>query len=303
MHDWSLVFRAFGRALLNSLHPKVLLLTLWPLLASSAVFGLVWWQGGTWVLTRLQGFLLSLPWVQLAEQWLAQWGVPGVTQSLAQAAVLLACLSAAVVVALIVVSVTLTPVLVSQVANARFSSVVSLHRVPWWSALWWSLSSTGVALVWWLLSMPFWLLPLGSVLLPPLVWGWLTFRVLGHDVLAEHALDAERDALLRQHRVPLLFMGVVSAYLGAAPANLLMLSAWAAGALGGLAAGTGVVALNAVAAVTIPLAIGAAVWIYTMVFTWSSLWFAHYLLEALRQLRQSSSNRQASSNATTQVFT
>ena len=36
-------------------------------------------------------------------------------------------------------------------------------------------------------------------------------------------------------------------------------------------------------AVLVPLAI----WIYTLVFVFSSLWFAHYCLEALRQLRAS----------------
>jgi hypothetical protein len=58
---------------------------------------------------------------------------------------------------------------------------------------------------------------------------------------------------------------VVSGYFGAAPAVV-----WASGV---------VFAMLFVALV--PLAI----WIYTMVFAFSSLWFAHYGLQALQALR------------------
>ncbi|MBS0597382.1 MAG: hypothetical protein JSR92_08575, partial [Proteobacteria bacterium] len=76
----------------------------------------------------------------------------------------------------------------------------------------------------------------------------------------------ERRAVLRQHRAPLLVIGIVCGYLGAAPAVV-----WAS------------MTLFAVAfAVLIPL----AVWIYTLVFAFSALWFTHYALAALQALRQ-----------------
>jgi hypothetical protein len=290
MQDWPRVHRAFWRALIHSIHPRVLVLTLWPLLASSAALGLIWWQAGPWVLQAMRTLVTQLP--------LLPWLNHGLTDSLAQAVVMLLCLSVAVMVALLVVSVLLTPALVTLVARGRFPLLQSLYRTPWWAAAWWSLSSTVMALLWWVLSMPLWLLPLGSALLPPLVWGWLTFRVLAHDALAEHALEAERDQLLRQHRMPLLFMGVVSAYLGAAPAHLLMLAAWAASAVGALAAGSGVTALGALAAVAIPVALGGSIWIYTLVFAWSSLWFTHYLLEALAASPQTQPGTADSSHLT-----
>ena len=39
------------------------------------------------------------------------------------------------------------------------------------------------------LSIPLWLIPPLVMVLPPLIWGWLTYRVFGYDVLAEHALE------------------------------------------------------------------------------------------------------------------
>jgi hypothetical protein len=101
--------------------------------------------------------------------------------------------------------------------------------------------------------------------LPPLIWGWLTYRVMAFDALAEHASTEERREIFRRHRGWLLGMGVFCGYLGAAPSLI-----WASGAL-----------FAAAFVILVPLAI----WIYTLVFAFSSLWFAHYCLSALQALR------------------
>jgi hypothetical protein len=110
--------------------------------------------------------------------------------------------------------------------------------------------------------------------LPPLIWGWLTYRVMSFDALAEHASPEERAALIRAHRVPLLCIGVLCGYLGAAPSIV-----WASGLL-----------FAAAFFVLVPIAI----WIYTLVFAFSALWFAHYCLDALAQLRARRAAAQAS---------
>jgi hypothetical protein len=104
------------------------------------------------------------------------------------------------------------------------------------------------------------------LILPPLIWGWLTCRVLAFDVLAAHASRDERLLLLKTHRLPLLAMGVITGYLGAAPSVLF--------------------AFGAVSVVLAPVLGLAAVWIYTVVFAFAACWFAHYLLAALQRLRQ-----------------
>jgi hypothetical protein len=63
----------------------------------------------------------------------------------------------------------------------------------------------------------------------------------------------------------MLGMGVVAGYLGAAPSLV-----WAASVL---------------AVVLAPLLIVVSVWLYTLVFAFSALWFAHYALAALQALR------------------
>jgi hypothetical protein len=103
------------------------------------------------------------------------------------------------------------------------------------------------------------------LVLPPLIWGWLNYRVMSFDVLADHASADERRTLMRRHHLPLLGIGVVSGYLGAAPSLL-----WAA---------------SAMTLVFAPVLIVVSVWLYTLVFAFSALWFAHYGLAALADLR------------------
>jgi len=114
-------------------------------------------------------------------------------------------------------------------------------------------------------SLPLWLVPPLILVLPPLIWGWLTYRVMAFDALVEHASADERRELLRRHRPWLLGMGVATGYLGAAPSVV-----WASGWF-----------FAAAFVFLIPMAI----WIYTLVFAFSSLWFTHYALAALEQMR------------------
>jgi len=114
-------------------------------------------------------------------------------------------------------------------------------------------------------SLPLWLIPPLILVLPPLIWGWLTYRVMTFDSLADHASSDERRQVFREHRSWLLLMGVATGYLGAAPSIV-----WASGWF---------------FAAAFPILIPAAIWIYTLVFAFSSLWFTHYCLSALAQLR------------------
>jgi hypothetical protein len=75
--------------------------------------------------------------------------------------------------------------------------------------------------------------------------------------------------LLDEERWPLLGMGIACGAMGAAPSLL-----WA---------------VSALALVLAPFLILLSIWLYTLVFAFSSLWFAHYLLAALERLRRDES--------------
>jgi len=258
----SYVINAFFRALGNLLLPRVIGMSLLPLVLILALwFGLHWlvWDSAV---AAVQDAIKTWP----ALVWLAERlpvDLPG-----GLAAVLVAVLSMPVIVlvSLLAVALLLTPMLTKMVARRRFPALERRHGASALGAAAWSAGALLLALLALVLTAPLWLVftPL-SLVLPPLIWGWLTYRVMSFDALADFASADERRALLRRHRWPLLVIGIVSGYLGAAPSVV-----WASGVM--------FVALFAVLA---PLAI----WIYTVVFAFSSLWFAHYCLRALDSLR------------------
>ena len=171
-----------------------------------------------------------------------------------------------VVASLLLVAWLMTPSLVSLVAARRFPLLERKHGAGWFSAGLWSIGYMLLALVLLVLSLPLWFVPPLVLVLPPLIWGWLTYKVMSFDVLADHASADERRQLMREQRWPLLAIGIVAGYLGAAPSLL-----WA---------------VNAAALVLAPLLVVLSVWLYTLVFAFAALWFAHFALAALQRVRQ-----------------
>ena len=158
--------------------------------------------------------------------------------------------------------------LVALVADRRFPNLERKKGGSFIASVAWSVGSTLLALVALVVSVPLWLVPPLVLVLPPLIWGWLTYRVMVFDALADHASKEERQEIFRRHRSSLLGIGIITGYLGAAPSIV-----WASG-----------VVFAAAFFILVPLAI----WIYTLVFAFSSLWFTHYGLAALQRLRAES---------------
>jgi len=255
---------AFWRAAAYCLHPRVIGLSLLPLLIGAALSGLAYWLYWDTAIAAVRAGLQGWPVIGAVVQWIEHWAGDGVRAVLAPAIVVMASLPVVVVVSALLVGLLMTPAIVNLVAERRFPQLERRHGSGVISSVWVSLSSTLIALVLLLLSVPLWFVPPLVLLLPPLIWGWLTYRVMSHDALAEHADASERRALMRRHRVPLLAIGVVTGYLGAAPSLL-----WA---------------LNALTIVLAPMLIPLSVWLYTLVFAFSALWFVHYCLEQLQSL-------------------
>ncbi len=265
-----LVLDAFWRAAAYCLHPRVIALSLLPLALTVALAvgaGWLWWDAAIDGVFR---FLEDQALFARVGAWMQGLGLGNLRTVVAPLAVVLLATPVIVVVSLLAVGLLMAPAIVALVAQRRFPALERREGASVLASVAWSLASTLVALVALVLTLPLWLVPPMALLLPPLIWGWLTYRVMAFDALAAHASREERRAVLRRHRLPLLAIGITSGLLGAAPSLL-----WAS------------VALFAVAfVILVPL----AVWIYTLVFAFSSLWFAHYALAALESLRRERSD-------------
>jgi len=261
----SLLFDSFWRAVAYCVHPRVIALSILPLIllvVLSFGLGYFFWEDAV---SSVAAWLEAFGMVQTFLSWLEQVGAGSLRMVFAPLLVLVLATPLIVLLCLLLVAMFMTPAMVELVAQRRFAGLERKHGGSLMVSVLWSLGSTLLAVVVLVLSMPLWLVPPLVLILPPLIWGWLTYRVFAFDALATHASSDERKLIMREHRGTLLLMGVLSGYLGAAPSLL-----WASGAM-----------FIAMAPVLVPVAI----WIYTLVFAFASLWFAHFSLAALQRLR------------------
>ncbi|MDO9359988.1 MAG: EI24 domain-containing protein [Polaromonas sp.] len=262
----SKLFDSFWRAVAYCLHPRVIALSVLPLIIMVVLalgLGYFFWDDAlTAVRAGLEGYAL----LDTMVRWLEGLGLGNLRVVLAPTILLFLSIPVIVIVALLFVAILMTPAMVALVAERRFPLLERKRGGSLLASLFWSLSSTLLAAIALVVSIPLWLIPPLILILPPLIWGWLTYRVMSYDALVDHASAEERREIFRRHRTSLLGIGVLSGYLGAAPSLL-----WASGAM-----------FIAMAPILVPVAI----WIYTLVFAFSSLWFAHYCLAALEQLRK-----------------
>jgi hypothetical protein len=248
---------SFWRALAYCLMPRVMLLSLLPLamlLVLSVSWGYFYWSPTQdWVREMLASWQV----LQGMLDWLQDNGAGELQAVMVPLVVIFAITPILVVISLLAVSLMMTPALVDLVVQRRFAHLALKHGGTTLTSLAWTVGSTLIAMVAMFISLPLWAVPPLMFIVPPLIWGWLSYRVMVFDALVLHASREERLAI-----------GVLTGYMGALPSLV-----WASGAV-----------FAAAFLVLIPLAI----WIYALVFAFTSLWFTHYSLAALEALRAES---------------
>ena len=265
MREVPQVLDAFWRAAGYCIHPRVMLWSLLPVLLAGGAMALLGWTYWEWAVAAVRAALEMWSLVAALLQWLESIGATQLRTLLAPLIVVALMVPLVVIASLLLVALAMTPAVVNLVASRRFPQLQRRHGAAWWQGLLWSLACTAGALLALVGSLPLWFVPPLVLVLPPLIWGWLTYRVFAFDVLAAHATAQERRLILRRRHWPLLAMGVVCGFLGAAPSLL-----WA---------------LSAATLIFAPLLAVLSVWLYMLVFTFAACWFAHYALAALQSLR------------------
>ena len=269
---------SFWRAAMYCLYPRVIGLSFLPLLlivALAWLLGYWFWDGAV---AGVRAWLDASSWLTVVWRWLEDIGLPDLKTVVAPLVVIFSITPLVVVASLLAVALLMTPSLARLVADRRFVGLVRKKGSSWLYGVLWTLLSLLLALGALVLTLPLWLVPPLAMLLPALIWGWLTYRAMVVDVLAEFASAEERRILMTRHRTGFISMGVITGLIGAAPSLV-----WASGAL-----------FAAAFVILVPLAI----WIYTLVFAFSSLWFAHYALAALQDLRTEPFMSPPATNAT-----
>jgi len=258
------IFRSFGRALVSQLHPRMLMLTVLPFVLATALWGGLFWWGWDAIMGAMRSFLESTvltSWIYSALDWFGLQSMRALVAPLFVAALAVPLVIASM---LLFISLFSVPAVVRHLERS-YPDLAKERGGSILGSVLQSLGSTVVFLVLVLVTLPLWLLPLFFALIPPVLWGWLTYRVMTYDALADHASAEERKTLMRRHRVPLLTMGVVVGLLGSAPTLL-----WVS---------------SAAVIFLFPFVLAGMLWLYVLIFIFSALWFGHFCLRALAQLR------------------
>ncbi len=261
---------SFGRALASQFHPRMMLMTLAPFLVALAFWGVVLWQTLQPLYDALHRLLLDNDAFAESAKWLAFFGLAALKIFVVPLIAMWLLLPLMVATSLIFVSLLATPAVVRHIGR-RYHPL--LERRGGGNAInlfWITFTSFLLFIVLWVVTLPLCALPVIGFALQPLLWGWLTCRVVASEVFGIYADAEERAELMRRHRWPLLTMGTLTGLLGMAPSALWMGS-------------------SVVMAVLFPLLAAVSLWLYVLVFVFSGLWFSHYCLAALDAYRNSHS--------------
>ncbi|MDQ7979444.1 EI24 domain-containing protein [Paraburkholderia sp. SARCC-3016] len=259
------LLRSFGRALASVLHPRMLWLTLAPFLAAAVVWGAILWFSWQTLIGATRGWLDNWSFTTTLYHLFDWAGFSSLHAAVAPFIVVAIAIPLIVVTVLLLIATLSMPAVIKHLAARQFAGLEMRHGGTWYGSLAHSLWTTLVCLVVLIVTLPLWLIPPFFALIPPLLWGWLTYRVMTYDALALHASRDERRILVRRHRLPLLLIGVASGLLGSLPTLLWASSVWLI--------------------VLFPVMTAATIWIYAFILVFSALWFGYYCLRALQRLR------------------
>jgi hypothetical protein len=263
-----LLLLSCGRAIVSQLRGGMLMLTFIPFLLSLLIWGVALWFGLQPLIDSLQAYFVEYDGFRISGHLLGMFDLGALKSVLVPLLAMWLLLPLMIVTALGFIGVAAMPAIVRHVAERYYPDLERRRGGTLLGSLGTALLCFSIFLALWLLTLPLSLVPPLAFLIHTLLWGWLTYRVMAYDALAEHADRRERAEILRRHRWPLLVIGVGSGALAALPTLL-----WLGGVL---------------SVVLFPLFAALSIWLYLLIFVFTGLWFQHYCMAALAQQRAAS---------------
>lgn len=197
----------------------------WRYVLMPAVFSLVVSIAlAVWGLGWLVEEMLAYPPMTL----LVGWGLVWLAHILAYLGGWMAIFAAAYLMGSLLAAIVIMPLMLRHLSATEYRDVAPMGQDSFVAA---TVNSLGAALVFvlaWVLTLPLWLIPGFSLLIPLLLMAWLNRRTFAYDALSLHATDAEWQHLRRRHRAPLFMLGLTMALLAHVPLLGLLVPALAA---------------------------------------------------------------------------
>ncbi len=177
-----------------------------------------------WVLGAMVEQMLDYPPMTL----LVSWGMIWLAHILAYLGGWMAIFAFAYLCASLLAAIFILPLLLKHLANTEYRDVAQMGADSFVAAAVNSLWATVLFIVGWVLTLPLWLIPGLSLLLPMLLMASLNRRTFAYDALSMHATDDEWREIRRQQKHPMFMLGLSMALLAHVPLIGLLVPALAA---------------------------------------------------------------------------
>ncbi|MBE0619774.1 MAG: EI24 domain-containing protein [Burkholderiales bacterium] len=208
------ITKALIKAFASLLHPRMLLLMLWPVAVALVLWlGLAfafWSQAAAWLQVHFEQSAV-IGWA------ITVWPLTYLATHLAWILLALLFIPLVLVTAVLIIGVFAMPAMVTHVAGRGYTQIERRQGGTFAGSVW-----NSVAAVLWLallvlLSLPLWFFPPLWPLLPIVLFAYLNQRVFRYDALAEHATAWEMKTLFQRYRWDLFVLGAALALVGMIP--------------------------------------------------------------------------------------
>ena len=199
---------------------KVWLYVLTPALLSLLLaIGLAIWALG-WAVEQMMAF----PPMTL----LVSWGLVWLAHILAYLGGWMAIFALAYLMASLLAAIVIMPLMLRHLSQGEYRDVAAMGKDSFVAAAVNSIGASLIFIVAWVVTIPLWLIPGFSLLVPLLLMGWLNRRTFAYDALSMHATESEWQAIRRDQKTPLFMLGLTMALLAHIPVVGLLVPALAA---------------------------------------------------------------------------
>ncbi len=197
----------------------------WLYVLTPALFSLLLSVGlAVWVLGAVVQQMMEYPPMTL----LVGWGLVWLANILAYLGGWMAIFAIAYLTASLLAAVVILPLILNHLSASEYRDVAAMGKDSFVAAAMNSLVASVVFVLAWVATIPLWLIPGFSLLIPLLLMGWLNRRTFAYDALSMHATESEWQAIRRDQKTPLFMLGLTMALLAHIPVIGLLVPALAA---------------------------------------------------------------------------
>ena len=197
----------------------------WLYVLTPALFSLLLSIGlAVWVLGAVVQQMMEYPPMTL----LVGWGLVWLANILAYLGGWMAIFAIAYLTASLLAAVVILPLILNHLSASEYRDVAAMGKDSFVAAAMNSLVASVVFVLAWVATIPLWLIPGFSLLIPLLLMGWLNRRTFAYDALSMHASDSEWQAIRSGQKTPLFMLGLTMALLAHIPVIGLLVPALAA---------------------------------------------------------------------------